>query len=50
MVCYHLSVTDLKPIFCVQSSTKPVNVISINDENQLLETVEPSWSIGNFYK
>ena len=45
MVCYHHSETDLKPIFCVQSSTKPVNVISnafINDENQLFETVEPS--------
>ena len=37
--CYHYSVTDpnLKPIFCVHSSIKPVNVISnafINDENQ----------------
>ena len=38
MVCCHYSVTDpnLKPIFCVHSSIKPVNVISnafINDEN-----------------
>ena len=47
MVCYHYSVTDLKPIFCVHSSIKPVNVISnafINDENQLFKTVEPSKS------
>ena len=32
-------------IFCIQSSTKPVNVISnafINDENQLFKTIEPS--------
>ena len=47
MVCYHYLVTNpnLKPIFCVHSSIKPVNVISnafINDENQLFETVEPS--------
>ena len=39
MVCYHYSVTDpnLKPIFCVHSSIKLVNVISnafINDETQ----------------
>ena len=40
---YHHLVTDLKPIFCIQSSTKPVNVISnasINDENQLFKTIE----------
>ena len=47
MVCYHHSVKDpnLKPIFCVQSSTKLVNVISnafINDEDQLFETIMPS--------
>ena len=46
MFCYHHSVTDpnLKPIFCIQSSTKPVDAISnafINDENQLFETIEP---------
>ena len=36
MVCYHHTVTDLKPILYVQSSTKPVNVVRnafINDEN-----------------
>ena len=40
---YHHLVTDLKPIFCIQSSTKPVNVISnasINDDTQLFKTIE----------
>ena len=48
---YDHLVTDLKPIFCIQSSTKPVNVISnvsINDGNQLFKTIESSWSKGSY--
>ena len=53
MVCYHYSVTDpnLKPIFCVHSSIKPVNVISnafINDETSNLKPLSQVNLLGIF--